>query len=95
LVRVYNGYFIFRTGAIAPVLKIFSPHIGRFIPKCNALKDQCIGVGYWTTFNTRQALVNDLISFYRDTPGNGSVLNRQNNTANDQRTLNAIIAGGQ
>jgi len=49
-------------------------------------------VDYWITFNTKQALANGLKPFYWDT---GSVLNRQNNTVNDQRTLNAIVAGGQ
>jgi hypothetical protein len=49
-------------------------------------------VDYWITFNTKQALANGLKPFYWDT---GSVLNRQNNTVNDQRTLDAILEGGK
>ncbi|MFI5137027.1 MAG: cellulase family glycosylhydrolase [Sphingobacteriales bacterium] len=49
-------------------------------------------VDYWITFNTKQALVNGLKPFYWDT---GGVLNRQTLTVNDQRTLDAIIAGGK
>jgi aryl-phospho-beta-D-glucosidase BglC (GH1 family) len=49
-------------------------------------------VDYWTTFTTKEALARGIKPFWWDT---GGALSRNNNTVLDQRTINAIIAGGQ
>lgn len=49
-------------------------------------------VDYWTTFTTKEALARGIKPFWWDT---GGALDRQNNTVKDQRTIDAIIAGGQ
>ncbi|MFI0430246.1 cellulase family glycosylhydrolase [Mariniflexile sp. HMF6888] len=48
-------------------------------------------VDYWITYVTKQALANGLIPFWWDTGGS---LDRNNFTVKDQRTIDAIIAGG-
>lgn len=48
-------------------------------------------VDYWLTFNTQKAKENGIIPFYWDT---GGALDRSNNTVKDQRTIDALIAGG-
>jgi hypothetical protein len=48
-------------------------------------------VDYWLTFNTQKAIENGIIPFFWDT---GGALNRSNNTVKDQRTIDALIAGG-
>ena len=49
-------------------------------------------VDYWLTFTTQRALANGILPFFWDT---GGILDRSNYTVRDQRTINAIIAGGQ
>lgn len=49
-------------------------------------------VDYWITFVTKQALAYGLKPFFWDT---GGALDRRNNTVRDQRTIDAIIAGGK
>ena len=49
-------------------------------------------VDYWITFVTKQALAHGIKPFWWDT---GGAVDRQNNTIKDQRTIDAIIAGGQ
>lgn len=49
-------------------------------------------VDYWLTYVTKQAIANGLKPFFWDT---GGALDRRNNTVLDQRTIDAIIAGGK
>jgi aryl-phospho-beta-D-glucosidase BglC (GH1 family) len=49
-------------------------------------------VDYWTTFTTKEALARGIKPFWWDT---GGALDRSNNTVKDQRTIDALIAGGQ
>jgi aryl-phospho-beta-D-glucosidase BglC (GH1 family) len=48
-------------------------------------------VDYWITFVTKQALAHGVKPFWWDT---GGAVDRQNNTVKDQRTIDAIMAGG-
>jgi len=48
-------------------------------------------VDYWITYVTQQAIAHGLKPFYWDT---GGILDRSSNTVKDQRSLDAIIAGG-
>jgi aryl-phospho-beta-D-glucosidase BglC (GH1 family) len=59
------------------------------IPKDLALHDKSIDD--WITFTTKTAIANGVKPFWWDT---GGILDRSNNTVKDQRSLNAIIAGG-
>lgn len=49
-------------------------------------------VDHWITYVTKKAVASGLKPFFWDT---GGALDRQNNTVKDQRTIDAIIAGGQ
>jgi endoglucanase len=49
-------------------------------------------VDYWITYVTKQAISHGIKTFYWDT---GGILDRRNNTVLDQRSLDAIIAGGK
>jgi endoglucanase len=49
-------------------------------------------VDYWITFVTKQAKTRGIIPFWWDT---GGALDRAKLTVKDQRTINAILAGGQ
>jgi len=49
-------------------------------------------VDYWLTYVTKQAKANGMLPFYWDT---GGALDRQRCTVKDQRTITAIIAGGE
>ena len=49
-------------------------------------------VDRWAMFVTQQAIANGLEPFWWDT---GGLINRSNNTVSDQRTLDALILGGQ
>jgi aryl-phospho-beta-D-glucosidase BglC (GH1 family) len=49
-------------------------------------------VDYWITFTTKEALAHGIKPFWWDT---GGALDRRNNTVKDQRTIDALIAGGQ
>jgi endoglucanase len=49
-------------------------------------------VDYWITFMTKQARTRGMIPFWWDT---GGALDRSNYTVKDQRTIDAILAGGQ
>jgi len=49
-------------------------------------------IDYWITFVTKEALARGIKPFWWDT---GGALNRNNNTVKDQRTIDALIAGGQ
>ena len=49
-------------------------------------------VDYWITYITKQAKASGMLPFFWDT---GGALDRKNYSVKDQRTLNAIIAGGQ
>jgi aryl-phospho-beta-D-glucosidase BglC (GH1 family) len=49
-------------------------------------------VDYWITFVTKEAKAHGLIPFWWDT---GGALDRTNLTVKDQRTIDALIAGGQ
>jgi aryl-phospho-beta-D-glucosidase BglC (GH1 family) len=59
------------------------------VPKDLALHDK--SVDDWITFTTKTAIANGVKPFWWDT---GGILNRSNNTVKDQRSLDAIIAGG-
>ena len=59
------------------------------IPKELALHDA--SVDYWITFVTREALARGIKPFWWDT---GGAVDRQTNTVKDQRTIDAILAGG-
>jgi endoglucanase len=48
-------------------------------------------IDHWLNYITKQALTNGMKPFYWDT---GGALDRQNNTVKDQRTIDALIAGG-
>lgn len=48
-------------------------------------------VDYWITYVTKQAIANGLIPFWWDT---GGAVDRQNYTVKDQRTIDAILTGG-
>jgi endoglucanase len=61
-------------------------HVPEDLEKHNA------SVDHWATFVTKQALAHGVIPFWWDT---GGALDRANNTVKDQRTIDAIIAGGQ
>jgi endoglucanase len=60
------------------------------VPKDLALHNA--SVDYWITFVTREALARGIKPFWWDT---GGALDRQNNTVKDQRTIDALIAGGK
>ena len=60
------------------------------IPKDLAMHEA--SVDYWITFTTREALARGLKPFWWDT---GGAVDRRSNTVKDQRTIDAIIAGGQ
>lgn len=49
-------------------------------------------VDRWAMYVTQQAIAAGLEPFWRDT---GGLINRSNNTVSDQRTLNALLLGGQ
>lgn len=49
-------------------------------------------VDHWITYITKQAIVNGFKPFWWDT---GGALDRQNNTVKDQRTMDALVAGGK
>lgn len=49
-------------------------------------------VDHWLTYITKQAINNGMKPFFWDT---GGALDRQNNTIKDQRTIDALVAGGQ
>jgi len=49
-------------------------------------------VDHWATYVTKRALANGLIPFWWDT---GGALDRQNYTVKDQRTIDAIMKGGE
>ncbi|WP_142683485.1 cellulase family glycosylhydrolase [Chitinophaga polysaccharea] len=61
----------------------------RYVPKDLATHNDA--VDYWLTYVTRQAIANGMKPFYWDT---GGALDRRNNTVLDQRTMNALRAGG-
>lgn len=61
----------------------------RFVPKDLATHNDA--VDYWLTYVTKQAIANGAKPFYWDT---GGALDRRNNTVRDQRTMNALRAGG-
>jgi len=49
-------------------------------------------VDYWITFTTKEALARGIKPFWWDT---GGALDRSNNTVKDQRTMDALKAGGK
>jgi len=60
------------------------------IPKDLALHNKSIDD--WITFTTKTAIANGVKPFWWDTSG---ILDRSNNTVKDQRSLDALIAGGK
>ena len=56
------------------------------------LKAHNDAVDYWITFVTKQALANGMKPFWWDT---GGALDRRNYNVKDQRTIDALIAGGK
>lgn len=60
------------------------------VPKDLALHNA--SVDYWITFVTKEALASGIKPFWWDI---GDALDRRNNTVKDQRTIDAIIAGGK
>jgi hypothetical protein len=48
-------------------------------------------VDYWTTYVTKQALANGIKPFWWDT---GGALDRANYSVKDQRTIDALVEGG-
>ena len=63
-----------------------SSHIPKDLDTHNA------SVDYWITYVTKQAIIHGIKPFFWDT---GGALDRRNNTVLDQRTIDAIIAGGK
>jgi endoglucanase len=63
---------------------------GEYVPRELALHNDA--VDYWLTYITKQAKANGMLPFFWDT---GGALDRQNYTVKDQRTINAIVAGGK
>lgn len=61
----------------------------KYVPKDLATHNDA--VDYWLTYVTRAAVANGVKPFYWDT---GGALDRRNNTVLDQRTINALLAGG-
>jgi hypothetical protein len=61
-----------------------------YLPKDVAIHNDAID--HWITFVTKQALAHGLKPFWWDT---GGALDRRNNTVKDQRTIDALIAGGK
>jgi endoglucanase len=59
------------------------------VPKELALHEA--SVDYWITFTTKEALARGIKPFWWDT---GGALDRRNNTVKDQRTIDALMAGG-
>jgi len=62
----------------------------RNVPK--DLEKHHASVDYWITFVTKQARAHGVIPFWWDT---GGALDRSNLTVKDQRTIDAIVAGGK
>ncbi|AXY78570.1 glycoside hydrolase family 5 protein [Paraflavitalea soli] len=60
------------------------------VPKELALHNA--SVDYWITFVTKEALAHGIKPFWWDT---GGALDRRNNTVKDQRTIDALLAGGK
>jgi endoglucanase len=60
------------------------------VPKDLALHNA--SVDYWITFVTKEALARGIKPFWWDT---GGALDRRNNTVKDQRTIDALLAGGK
>jgi len=63
---------------------------GEHVPKELALHNDA--VDYWLTYITKEAKANGMLPFFWDT---GGALDRGNYTVKDQRTINAIVAGGK
>lgn len=61
----------------------------RYVPK--DLPTHNDAVDYWLTYVTKQAIASGMKPFYWDT---GGALDRRNNTVLDQRSINALVAGG-
>ncbi|MDR6565079.1 cellulase family glycosylhydrolase [Chitinophaga ginsengisegetis] len=61
-----------------------------YVPKDLATHNDA--VDYWLTYVTRQAIANGIKPFFWDT---GGALDRRNNTVRDQRTIDALVAGGR
>lgn len=61
----------------------------RYVPKDLATHNDA--VDYWLTYVTKQAIANGMKPFYWDT---GGALDRRNNTVLDQRSMDALRAGG-
>ena len=51
-----------------------------------------VAVDHWITYITKKAIANGYKPFWWDT---GGALDRRNYTVKDQRTIDALIAGGQ
>jgi endoglucanase len=62
----------------------------QYVPK--DLETHNDAVDYWITFVTSQAVAHGVVPFWWDT---GGALDRANYTVKDQRTIDAIMAGGQ
>jgi len=63
---------------------------GENVPKELALHNDA--VDHWLTYITKQAKANGMLPFFWDT---GGALDRQDFSVKDQRTINAIVAGGR
>ncbi|WP_217220448.1 glycoside hydrolase family 5 protein [Mucilaginibacter paludis] len=63
---------------------------GKYIPKDLAMHNDA--VDYWLTYITKQAKANGMLPFFWDT---GGALDRQNYSVKDERTIDAITAGGK
>ncbi len=61
----------------------------KYVPKDLATHNDA--VDYWLTYITKRAIENGMKPFYWDT---GGALDRRNNTVLDQRTMTALLAGG-
>lgn len=61
----------------------------RYVPKDLATHNDA--VDYWLTYVTKRAIASGAKPFYWDT---GGALDRRNHTVLDQRTINALITGG-
>jgi len=62
----------------------------KYVPK--DMETHEASVDYWITFVTKQALNHGVKPFWWDT---GGALDRRSNTVKDQRTIDALVAGGK
>lgn len=88
-----NGFNLMKTAFIDKGIPVVMGEYGAY--RRNTPKDLAThndAVDYWITFVTKEARTRGIIPFWWDT---GGALDRTDLTVKDQRTIDAIIAGGQ